>query len=201
MTLVFCWSFDNYGNMGRPRAVNDQDVSGHLAAVFRKTGYDGASLATLAETAGLKSASLYHRFRGGKQDMAIAALEHVEEKFGVILEPLAAADDAAAGIREMAHRVGEFYDDGRLACLLDTMTLQGAPGDVKQRAGLLARSWIDAMAGAATRSGANEDESSRRARDAFVRIEGALVLARVLGDRAEFQLTLDALPTILAGQS
>lgn len=184
--------------MGRPRAVSDEGVFDHLAIVFRTNGYDGASLATLAEAAGLKSASLYHRFRGGKEDMAVAALDHVEKAFDHILAPLLSEDDIAEGIREMARRVGKFYDDGRLACVLDTMTLQGAPDKVKQRAGQLAHAWLDAMAAAAARSGADSRESDRRAREAFVRIEGALVLARVLGDRTEFQRTLDALPDILA---
>jgi TetR/AcrR family transcriptional repressor of lmrAB and yxaGH operons len=187
--------------MGRRRSVDDVAVSDHLATVFRTTGYDGASLADLSQATGLRSASLYHRFPGGKEGMALAALDHVETTFAHILAPLTTEADVTDGIREMARRVGQFYDDGRLACVLDTMTLHGAPDEVRQRARRLARGWIEAMTHAAARAGADDTESARRARDAFVRIEGALVLSRVLGDRSEFQRTLDALPDILARQS
>lgn len=178
----------------------DDVLVGRISTVFRTAGYDGASLSMLAGAARLHTASLYHRFPGGKAQMAAAVLEDVGRQFGNVLAPLSESEDVADGVREMSRRVAAFYADGRLACVLDTMTLDGAPVDVKQHAGSLARGWIEAMSGAAARAGAGEAEAVRRGRDAFVRIEGSLVLARVLDDPSAFLQTLEILPQLLTDQ-
>ncbi|MFE7030094.1 hypothetical protein ACFU9Y_07265 [Streptomyces sp. NPDC057621] len=54
------------------------------------------------------------------------------------------------------------------------------------------------MAGAAVRAGAAEQDAERRARAALVRIEGALVVARVLDDPSVFEQVLGELPDLLA---
>ncbi|MCO8278006.1 hypothetical protein M1L60_46285 [Actinoplanes sp. TRM 88003] len=123
----------------------------------------------------------------------------MEQAFVEILEPLSSGLGPAAAVEEMARRVGAFYDDGRLACVLDTMTLRGAPDDIRARAAHLANGWLTAMADVARRAGVSEQEAPRRARAALVRIEGALILARVLDDPSEFQLALAELPQMLVG--
>jgi len=56
--------------MARRATIEDDDLICKLTDVFRNVGYDGASLAVLADATGLKKASLYHRFPGGKEQMA-----------------------------------------------------------------------------------------------------------------------------------
>jgi AcrR family transcriptional regulator len=56
--------------MPRPRSIEEDDLIGRLARVFREVGFEGASLSILAQATGLQRASLYHRFPGGKQQMA-----------------------------------------------------------------------------------------------------------------------------------
>jgi TetR/AcrR family transcriptional repressor of lmrAB and yxaGH operons len=184
--------------MARPRIADDDAVADRLSGVFREVGYDGASLSDLARAAGLRSASLYHRFPGGKAGMALAVLDHVERGFADVLAPLADEPDPADGVRRMAAGLATFYVDGRLSCVLDTMTLTGSPPEVRERATALARGWLDAMAAAAARTGAGPDEATRRARSALVLVEGALVVARVLDDETEFHRVLEALPDVLA---
>ncbi|MBM2614279.1 TetR family transcriptional regulator [Actinoplanes sp. LDG1-06] len=185
--------------MGRAPSIDDDALLARLSEVFRHHGYEGASLTALSSASGLHRASLYHRFPSGKPGMAVAVLESVEAAFGDILEPLKSEADPAVAVAEMARRLGEFYADGRLSCVLDTMTLLGAPDDIRARAAGLATGWLAAMAAVARRSGASKAEAERRAGDALVRIEGSLVLARVLDDPAEFRLTLAELPRALVG--
>ncbi len=45
-----------------------------VSEVFRRVGYDGASLEELAKATGLKKSSLYHRFPEGKRQMATEVL-------------------------------------------------------------------------------------------------------------------------------
>ncbi|WBQ04398.1 TetR/AcrR family transcriptional regulator [Kribbella sp. CA-293567] len=183
--------------MGRASAIDDHDLLDRLTEVFRCHGYAGASLTVLSQAAGLQRASLYHRFPEGKPAMAAAVLNHAERMFTAILEPLTTAQHPADGVAEMAQRIGAFYRDGRRGCLLDTMTLDGAPDDIRVRATAVARRWMHGMAAAAMRSGASQDEAERRAHAALVNIEGALVVARVLDDPTEFDNTLAWLPQLL----
>lgn len=183
--------------MGRPISIAERDLLASLAGVFRAEGYSGASLAVLSDATGLQKASLYHRFPGGKPAMAAAVLDDVGRTFAEVLEPLAAIESPVEAATEMARRVATAYADGRVGCVLDTMTLAGAPAEVKDQAAALARHWIDAMARTAARSGASEAEAHRRARSALVSIEGALVVSRVLGEPAEFDRAIEALPALL----
>ena len=52
-----------------------EEVVDRLTRVFRREGYDGASLARLSEATGLGRSSLYHHFPRGKEDMADAVFE------------------------------------------------------------------------------------------------------------------------------
>jgi TetR/AcrR family transcriptional repressor of lmrAB and yxaGH operons len=184
--------------MGRPVSVDDEVISARLAGVFRARGYAGASLSALSEEAGLQKASLYHRFPSGKPAMAAAVLDSVERDLERVLRPLVSEPDVAAGVAEMARRLGHSYQDGRMACVLDTMTLTGAPDDVKAHAARLAGKWLHAMAGAAVRAGATDADALAAARSALVCIEGALVVARVLDDPSVFEQALAELPGLLA---
>ena len=75
--------------MPRPKAVDDPALIARLTGVFRADGYDGASLTALAGAAGLKKASLYHRFPGGKAQMAQEALADAFDWFAAhVIAPL-----------------------------------------------------------------------------------------------------------------
>ena len=57
----------------RPQKTLDEDVLAGLTEVFQSKGYEAASLQDLARATGLKKASLYHRFPGGKKQMALTS--------------------------------------------------------------------------------------------------------------------------------
>jgi AcrR family transcriptional regulator len=181
--------------------VPDDELFRRLAEVFRVAGFEGASLGALAEGAGLQRASLYHRFPGGKAQMAEAVMGWAKGVFTRALEPMASDPDVAAGVAESAGRLSAIYADGLLPCMLDTLSLSGAPESIRAIAAELTAGWIDAMAAAAERGGAGSADARLAAEEAFVRIEGSLVLARLRGDPTAFRRTMAELPrTLLAGQ-
>ncbi|MCE0764624.1 TetR/AcrR family transcriptional regulator [Pseudonocardia kujensis] len=183
--------------MARPPSIEDDKLTDLIVAVFRERGFVGTAIGDLSTASGLRRASLYHRFPAGKEQMAEVALDTVGRRFRRILEPMREDADVAAGIAETARRLGEFYGAGALSCVLDTMTLAGAPAEIRDRARSLATAWIDAMTDAARRAGHRPDAALRAAKDAFVRIEGALVLGRVTGDTGAFAEAVALLPTLL----
>jgi TetR/AcrR family transcriptional regulator, lmrAB and yxaGH operons repressor len=187
--------------MPRPQTVPDDELFRRLAEVFRVAGFEGASLGALAEGAGLQRASLYHRFPGGKVQMAEAVMEWAKGVFTNALEPMTGDPDVAAGVAESARRLSAIYADGLLPCVLDTLSLGGTPESIRAIAGELSGGWIDAMAAAAERAGTPAADARLAAEEAFVRIEGSLVLARLRDDPTAFRRAMAELPRmLLAGQ-
>lgn len=184
--------------MPRPRSVDDDDLRDRLVSVFRAKGFEGALMGDLAAAADLQRASLYHRFPDGKEQMADVVLDQVGQRFRWILAPMTDDADARRGISETARRLGDFYGAGTLSCVLDTMTLGGTPARIRDHAKSLAAAWIEAMTQAAQRSGQSPADALRAAKDVFVRVEGALVLARVTGDTGAFAEAVALMPSVLA---
>ncbi|CCH32071.1 TetR/AcrR family transcriptional regulator [Actinosynnema sp. NPDC047251] len=186
--------------MARPPSVRDDDLSDRLAEVFRTAGYEGASLGALSEAAGLRRASLYHRFPDGKAQMAEAVLERVERLFVEALAPLRDDPDPRAGITRSARLIGGLYGGGLLSCVMDSMTLGGVPEAVRRRAAGVAELWIGAMADAARRGGRSGEDARTAAEDAFALMEGGLVHGRLFGDSGPFRRALTRLPDLLLGR-
>lgn len=185
--------------MPRPQSVQDGELYDRLTAVFRVAGFEGASLGALAQGAQLQRASLYHRFPDGKTQMAEAVMGRVREHFGHAIAPMVDDPDVTAGVVESGRRLSAIYGDGELPCVLDTLTLSGAPAGVRELAAAIATDWIGGMAGAAVRGGATPEAARILAEDAFGRMEGGLVLARLLGDPAPFRRAIAELPKLLLG--
>lgn len=166
-----------------------------LLKAFRRNGYDGASLSRLSEETGLRRASLYHHFPGGKEEMARAALASATQDFqDVVLGPLDNGGTPEQRLASMAAALSAFYDDGRETCLLALMTI-GEGREVlapEVRRGL--QGWIDALASVLEEAGQPKSLARERAQEAVVRIQGALVLARGLGDTKIFEQTVAQLP-------
>lgn len=69
-----------------------------IGRVFRRYGYEGASLSILSRETGLGRSSLHHFFPGGKEDMAMAVLD-LAERFvrDDLMRQLSARESREAG--------------------------------------------------------------------------------------------------------
>lgn len=178
------------------------DLFDRLGLLFRDAGYDGSSLGDIASTTGLQKSSLYHRFPGGKQQMAQEVAAATGEHFArEVLAPLRGEGSARARLAEVSRRLRQFYDSGRRSCLLDTLSIGDPGAEAIVGLGLAAEGWIEAFADLARADGAGRAEARRRAEDAVAAIEGALVLARVTGNLQPFTRSLERLPSILLDPS
>ncbi len=185
------------------RKIDQDDLLDKLTDVFRLHGYEGASLSRIAEATGLGRASLYHRFPGGKKEMAEAVLDRADSWFAsYILAPLNGPGDPADRVRAMAKRLNDFYGGGRHSCLLDSLSL-GAGGDhgVRDHVQRSFAGWRGALAAVARSAGLSPTDAKRRAADALVRIQGALVLARATGETNPFSRALHGLPELLTART
>jgi TetR/AcrR family transcriptional repressor of lmrAB and yxaGH operons len=175
-----------------PRVVGERaDALPALAEVFRKHGFDGATLSLITQETGLGKGSLYHFFPGGKDEMAAAVLDDIGHWFeDKVFEPLR-ADDPAHAILLMIQNVEQYFRSGQRICLVGAFALN----DVRSRFAASIhdyfRRWIDALRHALVRTGIEHHQAARRAEDAVLAIQGALVLTRALDDKAVFSRAME----------
>lgn len=190
--------------MTRTEAADDVLLD-HLSDVFRSVGFDGASLTLLSSASGLQRSSLYHRFPGGKAQMAAEVVRRLGgHVIAAALSPISGDSPTAADVARVGAALAAFYEGGAKSCLLETLSIGSS--ELRDTATTTALSdaashLIAAFAHVATSAGAQQDEATQRAEDAVAAIEGALVLARVTGNRAPFARAIDRLPGLLLGST
>ena len=185
-----------------PRLVSESALLDRLTGLFRDKGFDSATMAEIAEATGLQKSSLYHRFKDGKQQMASEVAAGIGEHFSVhILAPLRTDDELHVRVRNVARNLSKFYESGRRACLLESLSVGSVGPAARAQLAIAANAWIDAFATVSQASGCPRREALERAQDAVASIEGALVLARVTGDATVFARAAKRLPAVLLHHS
>lgn len=165
-----------------------------LAEAFREHGFEGATLAVLSKATGLGKGSLYNFFPGGKEEMMEAVLENIDGWFvNTIFSQLEQAIDPATAIAAMFDDVTAYFRSGQRICVVGCLGLSSAgeafAGKVK---GYFAR-WVSALAHCLEKGRVPAKSASDLAEEAVSGIQGAIVLARALGEEASFLRTIHRL--------
>ena len=178
--------------------MSKQEVILKLIPIFRNYGYEGTTVSRLSEVTGLKKASLYHHFQGGKEEMAVAVLEYVshwlEENVFAPLESNKSLNDR---ILAMTQAIDQFYDTGQEPCFLSVMSVGEADNLFHQQIEQSLNKWLDILTQVVQETGVKEKQARQRAEDAIILIQGALVLVRVTKNTKPFKRALAQLPEIL----
>jgi TetR/AcrR family transcriptional repressor of lmrAB and yxaGH operons len=168
-----------------PRIVAErQDVLPKLAEIFRKRGYDGASISEIGKATGLGKGSLYHFFPGGKPQMAEDVLAEMDAWFeGNIFAPLRSipagdAKEARARLTEMCKALDAYFKSGRRVCLFGAFALADTREAYAPRIRGYFQRWIEAIARALVVAGRAPADARTEAFDAVACIEGAIALSR-----------------------
>ena len=188
--------------MGRKATIDSTALIQALTTVFRNVGYEATSLNRLEKATGLKKASLYHRFPGGKEQMAEEVLTHSGAWLADhLVTPMKAEDSPQKRLRLLKKALNELYDGGTQSCLLNVMS---TPDDVDSpfktaiEQGLLAIR--DAFKTLATDAGLSAKEAKARADQALMMMQGSLVVSRGLQTTRPFKSFLAWLDEGLIGQ-
>lgn len=175
-----------------------EEVISKLVPVFRYYGYEGATVSRLSAATGLKKASLYHHFQGGKEQMAQAVLEcisnWIEEN---VFAPLQSDQPPRDRILAMIQGIDKFYEGGQTPCVLAVMSLGAANNLFHQQLEQSLQQWLDTLAKIVEETGVEPAQARQRAEDAMITIQGALVLVRVTQDTQVFQRAIARIPQIL----
>lgn len=174
--------------MARPRTIEERDLIAALARVFATYGYDGASLAHLAQATGLQRASLYHRFPGGKAQMAEEVLKAVGDWVEAeVVAPLCGAGPPRERLTRALGAFNRLYEGGTRACLLNMLSAPGA-GDEPLRPAIGAAfdTLTAAFAHLARDAGQPDAAAQAFGERAVMLVQGSLVMCRGTGRTAPF---------------
>ncbi len=155
--------------------------------LFRRQGYNGTSLSQVTAAAGAPTGSLYHHFKGGKDDLTVAVLASAGGTYLELLEtvweaspdPEAAVSaffDGAADILEAT----DFIDP----CPIGTVAREVASTNEPLRIAALDQFelWIAAVRQRLVAAGLDEATAQELAVTLVGAIEGAFVVARTARD-------------------
>jgi TetR/AcrR family transcriptional repressor of lmrAB and yxaGH operons len=166
--------------------ISREEILDRLMLLFRQRGYDGASLADIADVTGLGKSSLYHHFPGGKVEMGREVLAHLSSKLEPALLGLRGEGTPEAKLGSLLAAVDEVYASGRLACLLERLC---ASADRKKFSKPLRNTFealLQAFEQLCLEAGLRGPVARARAEDALVRIQGSLVIGTGLGQPEVF---------------
>lgn len=183
--------------MGRRALISEEELLTRICDVFRAKGYVGTSMSDLAAAAGLKKASLYHRFPGGKEQMAREVLAGVTAWFQEqVIVPLKSEDPVHDRFVRMGLALNAFYDDGHKACLFNRLSTgpQGETGPFHEEIEAAFAAWRNALIAALGDAGLDRQGARTRAVEALALIQGLLVYGQATGQEWLFRQQVKDLP-------
>lgn len=175
-----------------------EEIITKLIPVFRYYGYEGSTISRLSEATGLKKASLYHHFQGGKEQMAKEVLEYLSDWMELnVFVPLKSEKSPRDRIEAMSQGIDKCYESGQLSCVLAVMSLGEADNLFRRQLEQSLEQWLDALSKVVEETGVKPKQARQRAEDAIIMIQGALVLVRVNKNTQPFKRVISLLPKIL----
>lgn len=176
----------------RPQKVENKEVLRGLITVLRSKGYDGSSLKDLAEATGLKKASLYHRFPGGKEEMALTVLEFVDkwiEKhiYNVLVDSQRTIDER---LDDAIKNINHLYGYGNETCLLRALSMDNGITLFGHIIKASMKKWIKGFTLLGIDSGLSQEKAEVFAMEALIKIQGSLIVGKGLDSSIPFENVL-----------
>jgi AcrR family transcriptional regulator len=180
------------------RIVSDEVFLATAIDLFRTYGFEGVSLKQLADATGLEKASLYYRYPGGKDAIAMAIAEALITWLQTnVFDTLVKSGPSRKRVSSVAEKLREFYAGGSKSCLLEVLSIRGGSKELQLALKAAMQTMVSAFTQIAKESGHGSFAARSKAEEAIVRLEGSLILARVLGDTTCFERVLRGLPDLL----
>ncbi|TYQ09666.1 UNVERIFIED_ORG: TetR family transcriptional regulator [Gordonia westfalica J30] len=165
------------------RVKTDERIVVAMTELLRRQGYAATGIKQVVETSGAPIGSIYHHFKGGKRDIAAAALRQSGTAYGELVGMLLAPyDDPADGIEAAFVAAAETIERGGWLNMCPVGTVAGeiadAEPDLREIAAEVMSSWIDTGAALFTARGLPEADARSLMTAAVSALEGAFIVAR-----------------------
>lgn len=177
-----------------------------MTDALRRRGLHGIGLTELLAQAGAPKGVLYHHFPGGKNELAVAAIDDVVARMLRGLEALLAStpDPIAATRRWMAGATAHLSDTGfESGCPLATVALESTPEDAALR-DALARAFAtlrERIAAALEQHGEPRAQAQGIAALIVATYEGGLLQARVAQSSEPITQATETLLSLLTART
>lgn len=171
-----------------PKVIAEKaDVIPQLAEVFRKYGYEGASLSQITKATGLGKGSLYHFFPGGKEDMAQAVLKHVDDWFQThVFTPLTSGENPSDALDHMFTQCVTYFNSGQRVCLVGAFALEETRDRFAAEIQNYFSEWVRSLQACLQLLGQSEPDAKTLASHIVASIQGAIILTRSTDDSSHF---------------
>ena len=178
-----------------PSILSRDELIQHLLAIFRKYGYEGATLSRISKATGLGKASLYHHFPKGKESMAMAVLDYTSVWFSkYVFDVLNQEINPLKRLQKMTRNLSNFYSEGKDSCMIGVLVLSDADDIFHEHIKKSIKTWRLSIEKVLIESGLSKAIAKSRAEDAIIKIQGALVVSRGLDHFSCFKRTMQQLP-------
>ncbi len=186
----------------RPPKVDNEEMLQGLMSVLRAKGYDGASLNELSEAAGLKKASLYHRFPGGKKQMTEAVLSYVNDWVNENIYKTLTSQEMTPHVRltKALENIRILYHEGNAICISRSLSMESGMQLFGTQVAEGLQRWIDAFRGLALDLGWDEAKAEQAGLQTLIELQGSLVAAKGLQTTQIFLSTLRNIEKRYAGK-
>jgi TetR/AcrR family transcriptional repressor of lmrAB and yxaGH operons len=180
-----------------------QQMIATAVRMFQREGYTGTSWRGLVNEAGTPWGSVQHHFPGGKEELAVSAIQVAGN---LVSRTMAKAfrdhESAADAVSWWFGKAAEILETSgyRSGCPLATVALEKSHDSPALTAAIeqAFRSWLAELAESLQQRGAPADLAGELALQVLIGLEGALVLARVLGSTAPISASAAALAPALS---
>ena len=173
----------------RPQKISDQQLIKSMLEVIRAKGYDGSSLDELANSGGLKKASLYHRFPQGKEQLAQSVLDsytiYLQQNVFDVLERKEVKPKKR--LKTALQNISSLYAAGTANCLYRSLSLDPGIELFGDQIADSCKRWITSFTALGRDSGLKKKKARKLAKEGLLKIQGALVLAKIFNDSKPFQ--------------
>ncbi|WP_103069568.1 TetR/AcrR family transcriptional regulator [Aquimarina sediminis] len=182
----------------RPVKVEEKQLIEGLNRVFREKGYEGASLNELAESTGLKKASLYHRFPEGKKEIGLAVLSFSSEWLQENLYRILNDENIPVSERleQSLSKISDLYDKGRETCILRALSMEAGMQIFGKEIKEEMNNWISNFTKLGIDFGFDKQEAEAKAKETLIKIQGSLVVSNVMSDTTIFISTLESIKNL-----
>jgi TetR/AcrR family transcriptional regulator, lmrAB and yxaGH operons repressor len=172
------------------------------SSLFEREGYSGAGLNAILDDSAAPRGSLYFHFPGGKEELAVAAIEAAAQQLAVDVEAAlkSARKPANALVRVvelLASRLeaSSFEKGCPIASIVATSS--AAPDGVREAASRALEALEGGLAAFLVEHGTAQKDAERQAGLVLAAIEGALVLGRIHRSTAPLLRVAKSLPLLL----
>jgi len=169
------------------------------ASLMRRQGFHATGLAQIVSESGAPRGSLYFYFPGGKDDLAIAALEASSDAWRAqILTAVSAAADLNAAVDALLTTLADELEASGWVngCPVATVALESPSEPVRQMISAHFDQWLAIARQLMAQFGIADDIAEQLAVVALSAIEGGLLLSRVKHSRAPLLAVGQALKAI-----